>query len=125
MNLAVYYIVSLKLAHKLTNFQPDLKLTKTLFKARSGGDSKKKVTVRFTVNKWKSLQLQTDVIRRAIDYYREQLCVFGHIGLPRFHMPKSFNDRMDPFLLTLCQVCPKLHTLVSYRSYSITNSFVQ
>lgn len=59
------------------------------------------------------LQLQTDVVTRAIDLYQEKLCVFGHIGLPRFHQPKSFNDRIDPFLLMLCRACPKLHTLVS------------
>ncbi|XP_054272004.1 uncharacterized protein LOC128992449 [Macrosteles quadrilineatus] len=57
-------------------------------------------------------KLQTDVVTRAIDLYQEKLCVFGHIGLPRFHQPKSFNDRIDPFLLMLCRACPKLHTLV-------------
>ncbi|KAG8250915.1 hypothetical protein J6590_092272 [Homalodisca vitripennis] len=47
-----------------------------------------------------------------MDLYKDQLCVFGHIKLPRFHQPKSFNDRMDPFLLMMCRVCPNLHTLV-------------
>ncbi|KAG8314625.1 hypothetical protein J6590_088540 [Homalodisca vitripennis] len=57
-------------------------------------------------------ELLTDILTRAMDLYKDQLCVFGHIKLPRFHQPKSFNDRMDPFLLMMCRVCPNLHTLV-------------
>ncbi|XP_046679821.1 F-box/LRR-repeat protein 21-like [Homalodisca vitripennis] len=57
-------------------------------------------------------KLLTDILTRAMDLYKDQLCVFGHIKLPRFHQPKSFNDRMDPFLLMMCRVCPNLHTLV-------------
>lgn len=70
------------------------------------------------INVW---QLQEDVIMRAIDLYKDNLKVFGHITLPRYYQPKSFNERMDHLLVMLCRQCTKLHTLVS--TYDLLDYF--
>lgn len=61
------------------------------------------------------LQLHAESLLTAIEFYKNYLCVYGHKGLPRYHMPKSFIARVDNMLLMLCQRCPFLHTLVSIR----------
>ncbi|XP_065200607.1 F-box only protein 39 [Planococcus citri] len=58
------------------------------------------------------IQVQADVIAQIVDYYADTLRVFGHKLLPRFHQPKSFNERIDAHLIFLSKSCPNLHTLV-------------
>ncbi|XP_063227639.1 uncharacterized protein LOC134533865 [Bacillus rossius redtenbacheri] len=48
----------------------------------------------------------------VVDLYAKDLHVYGHCGLPKFWMPRSFHDRVDSLLLLLCRQCPNLHTLV-------------
>ncbi|KAJ9600397.1 hypothetical protein L9F63_009325 [Diploptera punctata] len=48
----------------------------------------------------------------AVDLYKLDLRVYAHQGLPRYHMQKSFHDRIDSLLLLLCRQCPYLHTLM-------------
>lgn len=48
-----------------------------------------------------------------VEYYADTLQIFGHKLLPRFHQPKSFNERIDAQLIFLSKSCPNLHTLVS------------
>ncbi|XP_022207835.2 uncharacterized protein LOC111064417 isoform X1 [Nilaparvata lugens] len=56
-------------------------------------------------------KLTTELILKCVDLYGAKLEVFGHLGIPRFHQPESFNERNDPFLLLLCKMCPNLQTL--------------
>ncbi|XP_065336018.1 uncharacterized protein LOC135936933 isoform X1 [Cloeon dipterum] len=58
------------------------------------------------------LKVNSSSILTAIDQYRADLQVYGHVGLPRFHRTKSYSERADPLLLHLCRQCPNLHTLV-------------
>ena len=48
-----------------------------------------------------------------VDFYRDKLQVYSHVGLPRFHASKSFQERADSALVTLVRECPNLHTLVN------------
>ena len=49
---------------------------------------------------------------QIVEYYKGDLELFAHKRLPRFHMPKSFHDRVDSSLLMLARQCPYIHTLV-------------
>ncbi|XP_075220299.1 uncharacterized protein LOC142323877 isoform X2 [Lycorma delicatula] len=57
-------------------------------------------------------KLQAETISRCVDLYGPDLEVFGHLGLPRYYQPESFDERHDLSLLLLCQMCPNLRTLV-------------
>nr|CAD7589791.1 unnamed protein product [Timema genevievae] len=54
----------------------------------------------------------SESILTVVDLYRHDLRIYGHRGLPKFNMAKSFHDRIDSLLLLLCRQCPYLHTLV-------------
>lgn len=58
------------------------------------------------------LQLQADIVSQTVDLYHKHLEVFGHLGIPKFYQPKTFNERLDPFFLLLCRQCHNLSTLV-------------
>ncbi|XP_069703251.1 uncharacterized protein [Periplaneta americana] len=58
------------------------------------------------------IKMMSESVLTAIDLYRLDLRVYGHQGLPRFHMAKSFHERVDSLLLLLCRQCPYLHTLM-------------
>ncbi|KAF6206845.1 hypothetical protein GE061_018081 [Apolygus lucorum] len=49
---------------------------------------------------------------RIIQWYSENLRYFGYLGIPKYHQPKSFNERMDPFFVMLVKECPKIETFV-------------
>ncbi|XP_014270222.1 F-box only protein 39 isoform X2 [Halyomorpha halys] len=57
-------------------------------------------------------KLEAELLNRTLEWYRETLQLFGHVGLPRFTTPKSFIDRTDPFLLMMVKECPRLNTLI-------------
>ncbi|KAL1140335.1 hypothetical protein AAG570_000267 [Ranatra chinensis] len=57
-------------------------------------------------------KLQDEILNKTIEWYRDKICAFGHLGLPRYHQQKSFNGRIDPLLLMMAKECPKLHTLI-------------
>lgn len=48
-----------------------------------------------------------------MEWYRDTLTLFGHIGIPRFYQAKSFHERIDPLLLMMVKECRSLQTLVS------------
>ncbi|CAH1114083.1 unnamed protein product [Psylliodes chrysocephalus] len=64
--------------------------------------------------------LRTDAIVTAIDFYKFDLRIYGHKNIPRFHMPKSFCDRMDENLLMLVRQCTYLSTLIITEKISTT-----
>lgn len=49
---------------------------------------------------------------QVVDNYRYTLKVYAHLGLPRRHQPRSFQDRADTLLMLLVRECPYLETLV-------------
>lgn len=49
---------------------------------------------------------------QVVDNYRHTLKVYAHIGLPRRHQPRSFQDRADTLLVLLVRECLHLETLV-------------
>nr|XP_045596063.1 F-box only protein 39-like isoform X1 [Procambarus clarkii] len=57
-------------------------------------------------------RVTTPVIPTIIDLYKQDLEVYAHKQLPRFHMPRSFQDRIDSSLVLLIRQCPYIHTLV-------------
>uniref|UniRef100_A0A0A9XD34 Uncharacterized protein n=1 Tax=Lygus hesperus TaxID=30085 RepID=A0A0A9XD34_LYGHE len=57
-------------------------------------------------------KLEPDNVMRIIQWYSENLRYFGYLGIPKYHQPKSFNERMDPFLVMLVKECPKIETFV-------------
>lgn len=60
-------------------------------------------------------------ILTIVDFYRERIRIYGHLGLPRFHASNSFQNRVDMALITLVRECPNLHTLVnSLRSFPLS-----
>ncbi|KAJ4439641.1 hypothetical protein ANN_07769 [Periplaneta americana] len=73
------------------------------------------------------IKMMSESVLTAIDLYRLDLRVYGHQGLPRFHMAKSFHERVDSLLLLLCRQCPYLHTLVLQpgRNEALTESTVR
>ncbi|KAK3857169.1 hypothetical protein Pcinc_036560 [Petrolisthes cinctipes] len=52
------------------------------------------------------------VMLTIIEKYKQDLEVFAHKQLPRFHMSSSFHDRCDSSLLLLARLCPFVHTMV-------------
>ncbi|CAH1979516.1 unnamed protein product [Acanthoscelides obtectus] len=56
--------------------------------------------------------LRPDALVTAIDFYREDLRIYGHKSIPRFYRSKSFIDRIDEHLVMLVQRCTYLSTLV-------------
>lgn len=48
----------------------------------------------------------------TVEMYKQDLEVFAHMQLPRFHMASSFHDRADSSLLLLVRQSPYIHTLV-------------
>ncbi|PSN51058.1 hypothetical protein C0J52_01522 [Blattella germanica] len=58
------------------------------------------------------IKMVTESVLTAIDMYKLDLHVYGHRGLPRFYMAKSFHERVDSLLVLLCRQCPYLHTLM-------------
>ncbi|GLV34387.1 uncharacterized protein CBL_00314 [Carabus blaptoides fortunei] len=58
------------------------------------------------------MKLQSNSMLMAIDMYKNYLQIYGHKELPRFHMPKSFHERIDSLLLLLCRQCIFLRTLI-------------
>ncbi|XP_059487557.1 uncharacterized protein LOC132203657 [Neocloeon triangulifer] len=68
--------------------------------------------VRSILYKSAHLKATSGSILTAIDQYRGDLQVYGHLGLPRFHRSKSFHDRIDPLILLMCRQCPNLHTII-------------
>lgn len=44
--------------------------------------------------------------------YCKDLQVYAYLKLPRFYMPRPFQDRADSSLILLCRSCPKLNILV-------------
>ncbi|XP_076060071.1 uncharacterized protein LOC143036511 isoform X3 [Oratosquilla oratoria] len=57
-------------------------------------------------------QVKAPVIIQIIELYKSDLEVYAQKQLPRFHMARSFHDRIDSSLLLLTRQCPYLHTLV-------------
>ncbi|KAK9496475.1 hypothetical protein O3M35_013238 [Rhynocoris fuscipes] len=57
-------------------------------------------------------KLEPLMLTRAVEWYRDTLELFGHIGIPRFHQAKSFNERLDPLLLMMTKECKHLNTLI-------------
>jgi len=51
-------------------------------------------------------------ILQIVEWYKSDLEVFGHLLLPRYKMPKAFDDRIDSLLIMLARQCPFLHTMV-------------
>ncbi|XP_060527532.1 uncharacterized protein LOC132702781 [Cylas formicarius] len=56
--------------------------------------------------------MSTEILVKLIDYYKSDLRIYGHLSIPRFHMPKSFFDRNDGNLLLLVRQCSYLSTLI-------------
>ena len=50
-------------------------------------------------------------INIAVDLYKTDLECYAHKQLPRFKMPKRFDDRPDSAYLYLVRSCPYIHTL--------------
>ena len=48
----------------------------------------------------------------AVELYNTDLECYAHKQLPRFKMPKSFDDRPDQAYFFLVKECPYLHTLM-------------
>ncbi|CAH0555831.1 unnamed protein product [Brassicogethes aeneus] len=58
------------------------------------------------------IQLKNDELITAIDFYKNDLKVYGHKCIARFHRSKSFHERVDGSLLLLIRECTYLTTLV-------------
>ncbi|CAG9819405.1 unnamed protein product [Phaedon cochleariae] len=56
--------------------------------------------------------LRTEDLVTAIELYKEDLRIYGHKNIPRFHRSKSFNERIDENLMMLIRQCKFLSTLV-------------
>ncbi|KAK8395051.1 hypothetical protein O3P69_006066 [Scylla paramamosain] len=52
------------------------------------------------------------IMMATVEMYKQDLEVFAHMQLPRFHMPSSFHERADSSLLLLVRQAPYIHTLV-------------
>ncbi|MPC78525.1 hypothetical protein E2C01_073013 [Portunus trituberculatus] len=52
------------------------------------------------------------IMMATVEMYKQDLEVFAHMQLPRFHMPSSFHERADSSLLLLVRQSPYIHTLV-------------
>ncbi|KAF4521445.1 hypothetical protein B566_EDAN010602 [Ephemera danica] len=68
--------------------------------------------VRSILYKSPYIRVSSNSVLTAIDQYRSDLEVYGHLSLPRFHRSSSFHDRADSLLLLLCRQCPNIHTLI-------------
>ncbi|KAH1009273.1 uncharacterized protein LOC109539584 isoform X1 [Dendroctonus ponderosae] len=55
---------------------------------------------------------KVDVLMNTIDYFKQELRTYGHLNIPRFHMPKQFCERNDENFLMLVRSCKFLSTLV-------------
>lgn len=71
--------------------------------------------------------MSTEILNKVIELYSGRLLTFGHLELPKFYQPSSFNDRIDTSLVNLVQLCPRLDTLVSVgdRSQNPINNLVK
>lgn len=57
-------------------------------------------------------RVATADILTVVDNYQSSLRVYGHLGLPRFHTSRSFQERIDSSMVLLVRRCQHLHTLV-------------
>ncbi|KAJ8974662.1 hypothetical protein NQ317_011979, partial [Molorchus minor] len=60
------------------------------------------------------IRLRTDSLMTALEFYRDDLRIYGHKNIPRFHRSKCFSERIDEPLLMLVQMCTYLSTLAAY-----------
>ena len=58
------------------------------------------------------LQISPRIMMATVEMYKQDLEVFAHMQLPRFHMASSFHERADSSLLLLVRQSPYIHTLV-------------
>lgn len=58
------------------------------------------------------IKLNPEIINQVVTLYANTLRNFGNLSLPRYHQSRSFQDRLDTFLLMLCHACPSLETLI-------------
>ncbi|KAG5897483.1 hypothetical protein JTB14_031107 [Gonioctena quinquepunctata] len=56
--------------------------------------------------------LRPDALLTAVEFYKKDLRIYGHLNIPRFHRSKSFGDRIDEHLIMLVKDCTYLSTLV-------------
>ncbi|KAJ8941225.1 hypothetical protein NQ318_015657 [Aromia moschata] len=57
------------------------------------------------------IRLRADALLTTIEFYKEDLRIYGHKNIPRFHRSKSFSERIDENLIMLVQRCTYLSTL--------------
>ncbi|KAL1494260.1 hypothetical protein ABEB36_009884 [Hypothenemus hampei] len=56
--------------------------------------------------------IKVDTLLTILDMFKHDLRAYGHLNIPKFHMPKAFCDRNDENLVLLVRSCKYLTTLV-------------
>ncbi|XP_050436850.1 F-box/LRR-repeat protein 21 isoform X2 [Adelges cooleyi] len=59
-----------------------------------------------------NIRMSADIINKVVELYSKSLNTFGHLDLPKFYQPSSFNERIDTKLIDLCRSCNKMDTLM-------------